>query len=428
MFKAPSSFVFLVLVSASSTAFAATRTICADIKFIDNRSSANCATTSETANLRGCSPGNNVEHVGFDLELWDKDADGTDELIVTSNYPFAGGTCWTFEWDNNASANAEHEANPDVYVSHNGYVSDTGRNRFVRAVDPNGNNHNVNWRNGPAGSPDAFLANECTGTCWVAGGGTLLPSSDASTDVGLRAMALDSAQHYLQAFQFVMTQSVVNMRIPTSTGCGAGNGGACTISRGQINVNNTVALDGTSVAHELGHTLQEQRFGQDALVDDCAAGGAGWSITGTENDSCAVTEGWATFVAGASWYDPNTTNASPALWGVNFESASWQNATCSANRGIPLQSTKGFWDMADSTNEAGAGGQPADNQNWFSTWITQGWGQFPNGTADRQNDEASVHGVNMFDFFTNTNVSMFSSAAGVQNTLINHNCTQTQAP
>ena len=156
---------------------------------------------------------------------------------------------------------------------------------------------------------------------------------------------------------------------------------------------------------------------------------ADWFIHLPENDSCAVVEGFATYIAGVSWYDPNTATTTPQLWGVDFETNSSQDtSSCAANRGIPLQTTKGFWDVADQTNEAGFMGQPTDSQWWFSTWIVRGWNYFPNGTANRQNDEASIHGVNLRDYYANTFVGHYSSSAGLEDTLVRHNCAQTQAP
>ena len=62
-------------------ASAATRTVCLELRFKDNRNPAQCALTTATGNQRGCSPGNDMNHRGAILELWDKDSDGSDEMI-----------------------------------------------------------------------------------------------------------------------------------------------------------------------------------------------------------------------------------------------------------------------------------------------------------------------------------------------------------
>ena len=419
----------LVLTALSASAQAATRTVCLRLSFKDNRASANCATTGETGNERGCAPGNDVDHLGAVVELWDKDSDGSDEKLGRFVYTTPNGTCWTFEWDNNSTANAEHEANPDVYPKYVNEVKNTGNTRSVVAKKSDGSSHSaVTWRNGRTGEPDRYVASECkTGTqCWILpGGGWLLPATDVNTDVAKRAMVLDSAQHGLEIFAGIMT-STVNIRVPDTTGtCST----ACTTSRTNIQLPDVFTSDGIRVVHELGHAVQMQVFAQDTLRDDCSKNGAGWNLTSVEFDSCATQEGVATYAGLASWYDGGVANTNPNVWGFTFETATPNASTCSANRGLALQVAKSYWDMDDVTNEvavAPAAMGDDDGDAWFPLSIMQGYNQFPAGTANRQKSESDSNGLNVRDYVSDTNVNWFGGSATQTQTMLNHNCIQSQ--
>jgi hypothetical protein len=420
----PTLLVALVLMSMYGIAEAAQRGVCLELRFKDNRNSAQCADVTEPGNLRGCSPGNDVDHRGAVLELWDKDPDGSDERIGRVTYLFEGGTCWDFEWDNNLIANAEREANPDVYALWVNEVMGPQNSRTVTARQQSGIAHlNVSWRNGEVGDPNRYVANECTTgiDCWIFPSGWLLPSTDVNTSIARRAMALDSAQHALEIFSGIMTTNVV-MRIPDTT-CPTG----CAASRSLIRVPDGLMEDGVLITHEVAHTVQMQQFNRDSLRDDVSNSGSGWDFTTVEFDSGSTTEGWASYAALASWYDPGNPASVPQGWGYDFEEPVPHSAVCAENRAFALQVAKGFWDFDDVNNEPGAGiaGAQADLDSWATVDVTTGWSLFPPGTANRQNFESDMHGVNVRDFRFNTN-AFFGNSPTMFQTLLNHNCLQSQ--
>jgi hypothetical protein len=376
------SFVFRISVLFTIVAFygvasAATRTVCLELRFKDNRNSAQCATTGETGNLRGCSPGNDMNHRGAILELWDKDSDGSDEMIGRFSYWHDGGTCWTFEWENSSAA--QGEANPDVYAKWVNEVFGPQNSRSAVAKRQDGSSHNkVTWRDGVPGDPNRYIASECQtgGACWIFPSGWLLPSGDANTETAGRAMALDSAQHALEQFSGIMTSNIT-IRMPDTscpTGCVWTNQ-----NRTLIRIPGNLMRDGLLVAHEVGHTVQAQMFGINNLRDDCSQSGAGWGMTSAEFDSCATTEGFATYAALASWYDGGTIGTQPIGWGFNFENATPQSSTCASNRAFALQVAKAFWDFDDINNEPAhpVAGTAADREAWFPWAIADAWRLFP---------------------------------------------------
>lgn len=422
------TFAALIVATMIGSAEAAPRRVCFELRFKDDRSSNNCATSLETGNRRGCSNGEDLNHMGAVVELWDKDPDGSDELIGRWVYQYTGGTCAEFEWDNNSTANAEHEANPDVYVRYVNEVRDLANTRSVIAVTSDGGAHSgIWWRNGVPDNPDLLVANECTEgiDCWIFPQGWMLPSDDVNTDIAKRAMVLDSAQHGLEVFAGIMTANV-NIRVPDTTEtCPLG----CNTSRTNIQLQDDHTTDGFLVTHELGHVIQKQIFTQDSLRNDCSKSGDNWSMTSDEYDSCASQEGLATYAGLAAWYDGGVENTNPIIWGRNFESAVPHYSTCGANRGVVLQVAKAFWDMDDITNEAAA--PPAatgadDNDAWYPHSIVQAYSQFPSGTGNRQKNESDADGVNIRDYHANTNSAWFFSSATQFISMLDHNCLQSQ--
>ena len=170
-----------------------------------------------------------------------------------------------------------------------------------------------------------------------------------------------------------------------------------------------------------------QRFGQDDLRDDVSKGGNGWGLTSDEYDSGATQEGFASYVGVASWYEPNNVSTVPTGWGLDFDAAAPNRATCSANRGVPLQVGNAFWDVDDWNNEAGSGVTSGcnDDLSYRSEDIVRGGDNFRDGGGNRENDESGSDGVNVRDYYEN-NRGWFT-AAGFFDAFVRHNCLQDQA-
>jgi hypothetical protein len=412
----------LLIACLSGNAWSAPRTVCYRLQLADDRF--NCATAGEAGALRPCNRGGVVDAVGHQVELWDKDSDGADEFIGTWNIGGAGTRCISFEWEN--ADYSRGEANPDLYLRYINTVVRTAHVKYitVKAVTTSGADHPAtSWRNGQADAPDRYVAQNCTAgtTCYMFPSGSLVPTNDRASARALRIMALDSAQHLLQVLGEQMDRHV-RLHYPGQTSCPT----SCATDRANFHIAGSQGGDGILVGHELGHLIQMQRFGQDSLVDDVSKSGAGWSLTSDEYDSGATTEGFASYVGIVSWYDPNRFDTVPSGWGLDFEAAAPIDPTCSANRGIPLQMAKAFWDFDDWNNEAGAGITDGRNDSirYGTADIIGGWDLFPNGSGNRQNDESDRDGVNMRDYYENNRTHF--TAAGFFTTFIEHNCLQDQ--
>lgn len=404
------------------SAAAATRTVCFRLQLADARY--NCAATSESGARRGCNSGGYVDAVGHQVELWDKD-DSDDDYIGTW-YISAGGTqCITFEWEN--ASYSKGEPNPDLYLRYINIVNKTGYSNYIRvkAVNTDGSDHNATtWRNGQPGDADRYVARNCTAgaDCYIFPSGSMVPTNDTASPRALRIMTLDSAQHTLQILGETMDRHV-KLHYPGRAKCTT----SCTDDRENFHIHESQGGDGILAGHELGHVIQMQQFGQDDLRNDVSKGGDGWSLTSDEFDSGATQEGFASYVGVVSWYEPNAFSTVPRGWSLDFDTATLDRSTCSANRGNPVQVAKAFWDVDDWNDEAGAGeaSSSSDTLHYGTEDIIRGWRVFPNGSGNRENDESGNDGVNMRDYYEN-NKTRFT-ASGFFDTFIRHNCLQDQA-
>lgn len=406
---------------AAAPASAATRTVCLQFKIADDRT--DCPESGDPGARRVCVPGGYGEVEGWLYELWDKDDDGNDEYIGTWRVGGTGRRCVTFEWEN--SSYDKGEANPDVYPILKNRVEPTGGGVRARGVDGSGTAYSqTTWRDGSAVDDDAYLAENCTtgASCQIVSGASLLPTSDTASNKGLMLMALDSAQRALQTFGssindtdeiLIYVDELADLPAPCDT--------ACAEDRTAIYIPDTLADDGDRATHEMGHVFQMREFGQDYLRDDCSLNGDGWSVTGEEYDSCSTTEGFASYVGIASWYDPNHASSAPFYSGFDAERATPQSATASVNAGIALQVTKAFWDYDDAPADTGTGCGAGydDTSNSGTTWLLNNWDVFSSGTADRKDYESGSNGVNMWDYDVNTGLASTT-------TFIYHNCLDSQ--
>jgi len=416
------AFVMLTAWSAAS-AEAAPRTVCFRLQFADERY--NCAEASETGARRPCNSGGHVDAVGHQVELWDKD-DASDDEYIGTWYIAGGGTqCITFEWEN--APYSKGEPDPDLYLRYINIVNRTGYTNYIRvkAVQTDGSPHNVtSWRNGQPGDPDRYVARNCRAgtTCYIFPSGSLVPTNDVASDRARRIMTLDSAQHTLQVLGELMDRHV-ELHYPGKDSCTT----SCTVSRTEFHIRGSQGGDGILASHEMGHVIHMQEFNRDDIRNDCSKNGNGWAVNGDEHESCATSEGFASYIGVVSWYDPNNFGTVPIGWGLDFERATPNSSTCSANKGNPLQVAKAFWDLDDWNNEAGAGAASSwgDQLRYGTEDIVRGWRQFPGGTGNRQDFESGNDGVNMRDYYWN-NVDRFT-APGFFETFLQHNCLQDQA-
>jgi len=167
--------LFVVSALDHSTARAATRTVCFQLKFVEDRSA--CPDASTPGARRPCgATGDLMPAVGHYVELWDKDTDAgdPDDKIGTWVKANQSAGCATFEWEQ--ASHSHGETNPDVYLQYINMVRQTGCPGCVKITSLDGNVSPpvppapTTWREGTATDPDAYVAVDCTSGsyCWIA--------------------------------------------------------------------------------------------------------------------------------------------------------------------------------------------------------------------------------------------------------------------
>lgn len=404
----------LVLVAGlhSSGAAAATRTVCWQMRFVDER--IGCPTSSMAGAQRACRHDAGYSRpVGHYVELWDYDSDDTDEYIGTWVLSDDSETCATFEWEGESYSTTE--ADPDVYVKYINRVRKIGCSEclHVDGVDGDGDDvADISWR--------ANRVTDCENgsSCRILPGGYLVPNLDETSTTARRVMALDSVQHSLDVYDDVMTDHV-EMRFPCD---------GCTISSAPSKTRFDLDDDDSPASkapnHEFGHVLAQQLLNRDSLRCDYL--GADHTYTSHEYESGAVCEGWADYVSAVSWWDPQNTSSEPYLGDFlrALEEPDPYHDTCSDNADTELAVAKAFWDIDDIDNESSVSPGTYDDDNAYSTTgIATGWTYFPNGTGNHDDLESDENGVNLRDYYYNT-IGYFTSS--IYYTLIYHNCLQAQ--
>lgn len=253
--------------------------------------------------------------MGYQIELWGKDFGepaSQDEFIGSWRIGASGVQCATFEWEN--ASYSLGELHPDVYVVFKNEARHPDGGVAVRIVDQNSNNYpDIDWRNGPSGNPEQWVAVNCTGTCSIPD--TMAPTSDTSTNYGQAVLAMDSVQLTLQTYSTVMKNDIT-IEFPSTKPCPTG----CAWLRNLIALPAGLATDGVRASHEAGHALQLQNFEQDQFSGDpgCSWNGNGWTMTSIEWQSCATYEGWASYLGGVSWWDPGNSSSQPVFVGFKY--------------------------------------------------------------------------------------------------------------
>ncbi|MBI2565745.1 MAG: hypothetical protein HYV63_01760 [Candidatus Schekmanbacteria bacterium] len=172
------------------------------------------------------------------------------------------------------------------------------------------------------------------------------------------------------------------------------------------------AFNNSTMAHELGHVVNMLAWERDSLDYSCI-GGHSWNSAETE--SCAFGEGWANFVAAATFFYPSAKK--PTSYGYDIE-----GETCTGDaEKTESNVARYFWDVYDSTHDASAS-QPL----W---WFFDKLNFFPKGTNNRQDGENksdSTKGTNVWDFYYH---GLYGNGGEKIDTaaLVYHNCLESSA-
>ncbi len=178
---------------------------------------------------------------------------------------------------------------------------------------------------------------------------------------------------------------------------------------------NWVVFNNSTLAHELGHIAHLIAFDYDWLGSDCSLNGDGHSWNSVEWESCAFSEGFADFVAAATFFYPGA--ASPRSYDHDIEIG------CSGARHQSESNVaRYFWDMYDSRNESG------DAVTLPFSWIFAKLDVFPFATGTRHTWENffNRNGTNSWDFYWHAAYSGGATNVNLGDLLL-HNCVNTSS-
>src|SRR5205085_9353157 len=117
---------------------------------------------------------------------------------------------------------------------------------------------------------------------------------------------------------------------------------------------NWTVFDNSALAHELGHVVQRIELENDAVVADCSWGEpkglSSHAWDSTEWQGCASQEGWADFVAAATFFTRRA--AAPVAFGHSVETGACSGFGAWSESNYARM----FWDVYDTRNEANDAG------------------------------------------------------------------------
>jgi hypothetical protein len=182
-----------------------------------------------------------------------------------------------------------------------------------------------------------------------------------------------------------------------------------------------------SVSHEMGHNLHMANLGigwEDLEGGGACVGGQGfWAATDTA-EKCVTAEGYAHFVGGAVWWNPNAVGPEyrgAELEGNTDEGNGGVSQSCVSTATTPHRrrgnAARFFWDLYDSTT-VGTSDSTNDTETHSFTDIDAVWTEFDPGTGNREAAESGSHGRNVEDYIFHAPWSLTTER--------NHNCLGSQ--
>ncbi len=359
---------------------------------------------------------------GLHVELWDRDADEDNDFITSGILRGRSDPhhyCIDFEWN---QANPEEERYPDVYMTTSLSVSN-GHPDWWLLTDPQRTIH--------------FCAEDSpcdeTVVSWVRYASPDLGLTDSHVNVDLNfigrtfeinamAMQMASLERFLETFESYGMSRDINVHWYFDEYPGALGARSIKLSYQSSYVDD----DGVDVvrewyrrwdvgAHEVGHTYQAQLLGLDSLYTGCVRGSERHYADTVDTSNFATKEGWAEFVAMATWY------LDPGAGSVVYPTFSWPEnlvevepaddpmfsdagEVCEiqplkpeiCNSRNEIQVLRAFWDLYDThvDGPVDAPGLDSDLQTIAKVWM-----EFPDGTGNHQREEVGCNAHNMWDYF-----------------------------
>ncbi len=214
---------------------------------------------------------------------------------------------------------------------------------------------------------------------------------------------------------------------------GRGDGSSCTTGQGSswgynsFCVVDTAADDNHVVAHEIGHLVHRRQINYSGPLADCPS--YDWIGSTTNEEKCAVSEGWADFFAGAVYFPESATAPVFRMSSRELEGDTSQGNSsalrCADMSGNPEDEeanvARFFWDVFDSTTLGDDGNDNSDES--FAT-MTLVWDNFADTYPALYNNrgtlETGENGRNLYDY------KYWASFGSGLSGEMTQNCVQTQ--
>ena len=166
-----------------------------------------------------------------------------------------------------------------------------------------------------------------------------------------------------------------------------------------------------AVAHEIGHVLMRRALDKcGGYLADGTTGCGNHFWTSEEDEKCAVSEGWADFVAAATYWERTSYHAWFGNWMQRLERKTTQGNNGSNEQCVSMSYNRHrregnvarfFWDLWDAVSFDDYYQGYSDTSTIpfsGSGSLLRTWDEFPPGTANRRAEEDGPHGRNAYDF------------------------------
>lgn len=216
------------------------------------------------------------------------------------------------------------------------------------------------------------------------------------------AAAVDIAISDDSVFHLNGHSGTIHLYYPDDGPGGCSGSSAEVVSCQNLCIPSAKAGDAYVVAHEVGHVLQFRALNSCGSNFPSIPGCGSHQWDSWENEKCATTEGWANFVAGATWWLDWKSSAYYLGPGYNLEGDVFGSDSCVSESTNPHRRegnvARYFWDLFDSTTVDDSHNGYTDNVSTSLDDLIRVWDDFPAGSGNRQAFESDDNGVNVHDY------------------------------
>ncbi|MDJ0764604.1 MAG: hypothetical protein QNJ97_16620 [Myxococcota bacterium] len=324
---------------------------------------------------------------GIEIEVWDRDVSNSDDFIVKFGTRHTSDNSWncvSFTWDQAARC----ESYPDVYIRTAYKVYDTRdatvgyKGKFC--VSGSNCNVGVTWRSSYINNLGQYATTANIDRNF----------GDPDGWINQIAMVMNALQKFFwrsRGSSFYMSHDLKVYYETDEDGTSYQSGD----NNFDIFMKSSGYRRWMTPPHEAGHAYQKQLLGVDGLQHSCPNP---HFVTQPSTRNCALHEGWAEFVAAASWYDDEPGVQPRYPHGGNFYIETEKLGAVYERPRIEGMVCAAFWDMfdgqADNTNPV----YDTSSVNMSFPTMSWVWKLFPRGTGNCERKEKDM---NIYDYHCN---------------------------